>query len=611
MNKRIGLFAFVAFLFSVSGAHAAPKHFNVQLVPDNITYGIFADPIPQQPIYDLPCPAGTSPLQPYQTTVPATGHLRAWACVDPNGVVTLQSAGGGGIITGCSVTGGVLFENGTPNTGTCNAAFAWNNTLAQLNVGATSGLTSGILTALLPQQATSRFTGVASVANPNNYAIMALSQSTNSTTTSGIYSTSVATGNADASDFAGEYDSFSAPANTVTQTLNGAIISFVQNNGPGNVTDLFSVGGQGNNLAGTTTRLSAMIALSPFVMNGTGGTVHNVYGFQAQPQTTLAADTLNVAFHAEDQGTNAKWFSFYSEGSQNRFKLGTLQTLPIFDVSSANPTTPYGGSVTIRGDGLGMVPDEGEPALLELVQHTSNTVGFVLSTADGPTNNSMDVTMAIDGSTNWTHSTNGTEADFISFNADGSEESHPATGQGFKSPIFLAGNGTAANPSISFAVDPTTGFYVNGAGVIRHTISGVDQQEETNTNYFIKQSLCDFNAGDNCIQLNPTANGAVFSKELVSGGTTATISGTGACATITGSIGGTFAGSFQCTGTTGASTITITPGISSSHGWTCNVYDETTRADNPGQTTHTTAHCVVTSTATATNDIFSWSATGY
>lgn len=47
--------------------------------------------------YELPCPAGTSPIQYHQSYNSATSAFRQWACVDKNGSVTLQ---------GTSVTNG-------------------------------------------------------------------------------------------------------------------------------------------------------------------------------------------------------------------------------------------------------------------------------------------------------------------------------------------------------------------------------------------------------------------------------------------------------------------------------------------------------------------------
>jgi hypothetical protein len=78
----------------------------------------------QQPIYDTPCPAGTSPLLPYQTTNPANGHIKVWACVDPTGTVFLQSAGGGTV----TITGSPIANNMTGFSGpnSITNAGAWN-----------------------------------------------------------------------------------------------------------------------------------------------------------------------------------------------------------------------------------------------------------------------------------------------------------------------------------------------------------------------------------------------------------------------------------------------------------------------------------------------------
>lgn len=91
---------------------------------------------------------------------------------------------------------------------------------------------------------------------------------------------------------------------------------------------------------------------------------------------------------------------------------------------------------------------------------------------------------------------------------------------------------------------------------------------------------------------------------LVSTGPSATLSGTGACATITTQLGGSFAGTAKCTGTTGASTLTITPGATAPNGWICRVQDETTRANLFQQTSHTTTACTMTITSVTSNDVF-------
>lgn len=94
-------------------------------------------------------------------------------------------------------------------------------------------------------------------------------------------------------------------------------------------------------------------------------------------------------------------------------------------------------------------------------------------------------------------------------------------------------------------------------------------------------------------------------------GTGPTLSGTGACATITSQAGGAFAGSAKCTGTTGASTLTITFATTQANGYVCDVWDETTRANVFQQTSHTATTCVLTVTSVTANDVFVFKAIGF
>jgi hypothetical protein len=90
----------------------------------------------------------------------------------------------------------------------------------------------------------------------------------------------------------------------------------------------------------------------------------------------------------------------------------------------------------------------------------------------------------------------------------------------------------------------------------------------------------------------------------VAAGAAATLTGTGACATITTQSGGSWAGSAKCTGTTGASTLTIAPGTTAPNGWVCDVWDETTRANVFQQTSHSPTNCILTVTSVTQNDVF-------
>lgn len=102
-----------------------------------------------------------------------------------------------------------------------------------------------------------------------------------------------------------------------------------------------------------------------------------------------------------------------------------------------------------------------------------------------------------------------------------------------------------------------------------------------------------------------------FAGPLISTGTAATLSGTGACATITTQLGGAWVGSAKCTGTTGASTLTITPGATAPNGWVCAVQDQTTRANLFQQTSFTTTTCVLTVSSVTANDVFVFSALAF
>jgi len=94
---------------------------------------------------------------------------------------------------------------------------------------------------------------------------------------------------------------------------------------------------------------------------------------------------------------------------------------------------------------------------------------------------------------------------------------------------------------------------------------------------------------------SPTATGAAVG-----------VTGTGACATVTNVGGGSWAGSFKCTGTTGAATVTITFGLTAPLGCVCTANDLTTRANLLQQTAQTGSSCVLTATSVTQNDVFTF-----
>lgn len=85
--------------------------------------------------------------------------------------------------------------------------------------------------------------------------------------------------------------------------------------------------------------------------------------------------------------------------------------------------------------------------------------------------------------------------------------------------------------------------------------------------------------------------------------------GTGACSTITTKTGNRYNGSLTCTGTTGASTLTLTPGTTATNGWNCrNSQDITTPANTFTQNSVGTTTCVLTFATVTQNDVIMFNA---
>lgn len=105
--------------------------------------------------------------------------------------------------------------------------------------------------------------------------------------------------------------------------------------------------------------------------------------------------------------------------------------------------------------------------------------------------------------------------------------------------------------------------------------------------------------------------GLVKTAGLISGGTAAALTGTGACATFGAQTGGAMAGQSSCSGVTAASTLTITPGTTAPNGWICTVYDQTTRANLFQQTANAPTTCTLTATSVTQNDVFVYQAISF
>lgn len=116
--------------------------------------------------------------------------------------------------------------------------------------------------------------------------------------------------------------------------------------------------------------------------------------------------------------------------------------------------------------------------------------------------------------------------------------------------------------------------------------------------------------------LEPTATGwtgpgGILGTYFGSAGATPTLSaGTGACATTSTQVGGPWSGTFVCTGTTGASTITIAPGSTAAHGWNCSSSDQTAGVVG-AQSGSSATTCTIKFASVTQNDVITFQAAQY
>lgn len=212
---------------------------------------------------------------------------------------------------------------------------------------------------------------------------------------------------------------------------------------------------------------------------------------------------------------------------------------------------------------------------------------------------------------------------------------------GFQSPLgFTLGNRLyvpdgvqGAAPSYAFTNSTQTGFsWLSGAGCVGYTNTTVDVailcgnrfQLGSGFGYTWGSATAASGAGADTGVSRSAAGvvsadtstvgnglGSFKGRAFTSSGTAAGLTGTGACATLSTQTGGSSAGRATCTGTTGASTLTITPGITAPNGWVCYVQDQTTRANLLQQTSTTATACTLTATSVTQNDVVVFSAMAF
>jgi hypothetical protein len=156
-----------------------------------------------------------------------------------------------------------------------------------------------------------------------------------------------------------------------------------------------------------------------------------------------------------------------------------------------------------------------------------------------------------------------------------------------------------------------TGFTVSGAA---NAYTGYFQSSPTTGQGFGLLVSGGTNSSDLAVKVNNAANTATIFKidylgdttiggAHISAGTTFSVaSGTGACATTGTIVGGAIAGNFTCTGTTGASTVTLTlPSVT--HGYVCYGRDVTTPTALTQTGAISTTSVTLTMTSVSANDV--------
>lgn len=396
--------------------------------------------------------------------------------------------------------------------------------------------------------------------------------------------------------------------------------------------------------AATGTAVSQLALGSAFTT--TGGTLQPIYSINAQTGTTYTIATTDfsklITFSNASavavtlpQGTGT--FAGASFDVEN-LGAGTVTITPttstINGAATLAITTNQGCSITSDGTNYQVsactaVAPGGSSAFSSLTSGTNTAAAMLVGTGSSlgatgtGTITATSTTEPINAQTGTTYTVATTDTGKLITinNAAAIAVTLPVAttsgfGAGFHFRVQDLGAGTAT-------ITPTTST-INGSATLVIPKNVGCSVNSDGTNYQV--SACT-SLGANAIYVNgvsvPASASVVAtnsSSQLVAAttvsypldyGTQYTVAGTGACATITKTgTTGTAAGKFQCTGTVGASTITITL-PAATNGWSCEAHDVTTIADTLAEGVGTTTTDTFSSTATAANDYIKFSCTGF
>lgn len=177
---------------------------------------------------------------------------------------------------------------------------------------------------------------------------------------------------------------------------------------------------------------------------------------------------------------------------------------------------------------------------------------------------------------------------------DGSTMSGAGTGNSFTLAETFSGLLKGISIKSIYTASNATNYIVNSAagGTTIVTVGGVQPDYQFKVN-------------------NLLSGGTLASNALIAVGANPTLTGTGACATTTTQSGGQWGGQFTCTGTTGASTVTITFATTAAHAWACSSSDVTHTLAGSQVTPLATTACTMNFTSVTSSDVLTFSATQY
>ena len=157
----------------------------------------------------------------------------------------------------------------------------------------------------------------------------------------------------------------------------------------------------------------------------------------------------------------------------------------------------------------------------------------------------------------------------------------------------------------------------NGLSIYNDTFSptgtGLAAYVNNSGNAFIYDPVASSSMGlgaNNSVQLTLASTAITANVPLLGAGTAATLSGTGACATITTQTGGSWSGSGKCTGTTGASTFVIQAGLTASNGYSC-FGSDITAGTALAQSASSTTTCTLKAATVTANDFLTFTVNAF